>query len=116
MSIPPSLIGAPVAFLPVPRPHFPAASDPVPTFVAVEPLAATMAIVTAVTISATGTAANRALRCIIPPPLWVQQSLKLGLNGISQACGRDATSKHQTPSAASMQDTVPDAGMGVLKA
>ena len=114
MAIPPSLIGAPVAFLPLPRPHLPAAAEPVPTFVAVEPLAATIAIVTAATISATGTAANRALRCIDPSSfLWVQQTLKLSLKGISQGCGRDATADDPTRSAARMQDAVPDAGIHI---
>src|SRR4029079_12927409 len=65
MAIPPSLIGAPFAFLPLPRPQtlFVADAVPEPTLVAVEPELASMAIVTAA-ITATGTAANRALRCI----------------------------------------------------
>src|SRR6476619_986080 len=111
MSMPPSLIGAPVAFLPLPRPHLLVALAPVPTFIADEPPPAKTAMTT-MAISATGTAANRALRCIIPPPpIRFQRTLKL-LQTASRGNPDGMPPRGEyTPSSACMQDTVPDAGI-----
>src|SRR5262245_9288497 len=80
MAMPPSLIGAPVAFLPVPAPHLlavaPAAAEP--TFaVDLDPAAVAAATTTS---TATGRMTARAiLRSFIPPPpsfieLWIPTS------------------------------------------
>src|SRR5262249_24617289 len=70
MLIVPSLIGAPLAFFPFPRPHtaFFALAVPAPNLAEFE-VAATPAATTAEPIKTTGSAnAKAALRSVIPPP------------------------------------------------
>src|SRR6185437_8023028 len=108
MSIPPSLIGAPVAFLPLPRPHFiaaPAAADPTFAF-------ELDAVPTATAVSsAIGSATARAiLRNFIPPPPPL--SLSCGFPrpgagpGISQAGQAGCRGANPLTERAPMQDTV----------
>src|SRR6185312_3777027 len=108
MSMPPSLIGAPVAFFPLPRPQtlFFADAVPEPTFVApVAPVASATAV-----INATGSATAKAiLRNFIPPP---PLSLSCGFPrpgagpGISQAGQAGCRGANPLTERAPMQDTV----------
>src|SRR6478752_4179425 len=111
MSMPPSLIGAPLAFLPVPAPHLlavaPAAAEPT-LAVDLEPAAVAAATTTS---RATGRMTARAiLRSFIPPPppsfieLWFPRP---GAGpGISQAGQAGCRGANPLTERAPMQDTV----------
>src|SRR6187200_1664596 len=108
MSMPPSLIGAPVAFFPVPAPHLlavaPAAAEP--TFAVDLELAAVASAVVA--SNATGRATAKAiLRSIIPrPPSSDVDSHVRGWAGISRRGQARCRGADPPTAGAPMQDAV----------
>src|SRR4026207_313305 len=108
MSMPPSLIGAPVAFFPVPAPHLlavaPAAAEP--TFAVDLELAAVASAVVA--SNATGRATAKAiLRSIIPrPPSSDVNSHVRGLDGHLAARASGCRGDDPPTAHAPMQDAV----------
>src|SRR5436853_3191437 len=110
MSIPPILIGLPVAFFPVPIPQTLFAADalPAPTLASEPELAAVVTTVVASTAARTAST-KAALRKLIAPPLFERCPLfdePLIPSPVSTPCQGHAAREHLRSWAASMQDTV----------